>query len=474
MTERTIYEFGAFRFVAEKCLLLRRDNKPLKIPKQKKESFEVKLGRSLCPLLLAFLSKAVEHGSHEIILLEEDLIKAAWPASDPNDPTAKSTLTRTLFNLKKILKDNDPRERAYIESAGGGHKFIRPVEKMSASEIMDPHAPPVDPKKRKEAEREYGWGRQLLDEITTEDGLQRAITHFQQAHEIVPHFAEAYAHEALAHMWLIIFSWRTPQDSLPEALRASEQALRLDKRLGVAYAAKALAVLFSESERSKRWKEAEVLLEKAVELDQKHDQRFEAVYQVCALMQTARGQSREADLTIERSLEIKAASYISNVLKALVQFFSRNYQCCDDLLQKLLSEGLNIDAAYYIGVLVCIYKGDPDKALKEIDQGEKMAKGNILYRLLLAYWNAIWGSVDKAVKLLEELDVESKRRYISPYHRALPYVHINRLEAIERLERAALEQDPWVLLLKVDPRVDFLRRDERFIKLLHELGPDVN
>jgi hypothetical protein len=68
-----------------------------------------------------------------------------------------------------------------------------------------------------------------------------------------------------------------------------------------------------------------------------------------------------------------------------------------------------------------------------------------------AYWQAIWRSKDDALKLIEELDEESKRRYISPYHRALPYVHIDMHKAIERLEQAALDKDPWVLLLKVDP-----------------------
>jgi hypothetical protein len=71
-----------------------------------------------------------------------------------------------------------------------------------------------------------------------------------------------------------------------------------------------------------------------------------------------------------------------------------------------------------------------------------MVWGNILYRLLLSYWQAIWDSKDDAIKLLEELDEESKRRYISPYHRTLPYVHIDTHKAIEMLERAALDKDP--------------------------------
>lgn len=471
MAERIMYEFGAFRFDAELCLLMRLDNKDVRILKRKQESAG-RLGKSLCPLLLAFLSRVAEYGSNEVILTEEDLINAAWPKRNSDIQTAKGTLRRTLSNLKMILKNNDTKERPYIESKGGAHKFLFTVEKKSAEEIMNPRLPAIDRESLKKANELYAWGRRKLDTFTTKDGLQKAIAHFRQACEIVPYFAAAYAHEALAHAWLSIFSWSAPEDSLPEVLRQAGLALYWDKNLGVAHAAKAFAILFSEPKPAERWKKAEALICKAIELDEKYDQKFEAVYQVKALMQIGRGQLREANQTINRSLEIKPVSFISNVLKALVLFLSRDYRSCDDLLQEILSEDPHMDAAYYIRVLVYIYMGDADKALKEIEQGETMGGGNILYRLLSAYWKAMWDSEDEAIKLLEELDKESERRYISPYHRALPYVYIDKQRAIERLEQAALAQDPWVLMLKVDPRIDLLRRNRRFIRLLYRLGLD--
>ncbi len=470
MTERTIYEFGAFRFDAEQCLLRRRSREPLKIPKHKGFRTEAELGKSRCPLLLAFLNTVVENGSPEnVVLPEEDLIKAAWPEPNPTTEIAKSTLKRTLGGLKKILKDNDPRTRDYIKRVGNGYKFMFDVKEISGSAMVG-----LDDsgKFNVEAKEHYAWGRRLLDTFTTEDGLQKAIEHFQKAYEIAPSYAEAYSHESLAHLWLSIFSWRAPEDTLPEALRASNEALHWGKALGVAYAAKAFAILFSESDRVKGWKEVEELLEKAIELDQKHDQKFEAVYQIDALRHAAKKEFGKSDLTIKKSLEINPVSFTSNVLKALFLFVSRDYQSCDYFLQEIISQESDIDAAYYIRVLVCIYRGEPDKAREEIEKGERMAEGNILYRLLLAYWHVIWGSKNDAIKLLEELDEESKRRYISPYHRALPYVHIDENEAIERLDQAALDKDPWVLLLKVDPRVDLLRRNERFIALLHRSGLD--
>jgi DNA-binding winged helix-turn-helix (wHTH) protein len=457
MRGKMLYKFGAFRFDAERCLLRRIDNKPIKILKQKVEKPEAKLGRSLCPLLLSFLNAAIEKGGDESVLSEKDLIKAVWPVPNPNAEIAKNTLKRTVGQLKKIFKDNDPKERSYIRDVNDDYQFTFSVKRIPA------YAPVVSV----EAKEHYAWGRHLLDTFTTEEGLQKAIEEFQKAYKLVPYFAAAYAHETFAYLWLSIFSWRAPQDTLPQALQASAQALSLDDTLGVAYAARAFAILFSESDRTKSWKEAEILLEKAIYLDKKHDQNFEAVYQMDALRLTALRQFSKAHLTINRSLEINPVSFISNVLKALVHFVSRNYQSCDDHLQEINALESDIDAAYYVRVLVCIYKGEPDKALWEIKQGEKMAEGNILYRLLLAYWQAIWGSKDDALMLLEELDEESKRRYISPYHRALPYVHIDMHKAIERLEQAALDKDPWVLLLKVDPRVDLLRRNERFISLLH-------
>jgi tetratricopeptide (TPR) repeat protein len=468
MTERTVYEFGAFRFDAEQCLLMRLDHKSLRILKQKKEKIEGELGKSRCPLLLAFLKAVSENEGHEILLPEDVLITAGWPEPNKDKEIAKSTLKRTINNLKTILKNNDPKEFDYIERVGNSYRFRVPVTRLSASEIERPRGTVVSD----EAQASFGWGRHHLDTFTTEDGLHKAIEEFQKAYAIAPDYAAAYAHEALAHLWLSIFSWTAPRNTLPQALLASAQALSCGKTLGVAHAARALSVLFSESDGTKGWKEAELLRETALTLDQKCDQKFEAVYQVDALMQTAGGQFGKADLTIKRSLKINPVSFISNVLMAMNLFASRDYRSCDDFLQELKAKESDIDALYYIRVLVCIYKGEPDKALEEIEQGERMAEGNILYRLLLAYWEAIWGSKHEAINLLNKLDAEAEtdRRYISPYHRALPYVHIDGDKAIEGLERSASEKDPWVFLLNVDPRVDLLRRNERFIALLHRLG----
>jgi tetratricopeptide (TPR) repeat protein len=323
MMKSTVYEFGAFRFEAKRCLLMRIDHKPLKILKQKVEKIDVKLGKSFCPLLLAFLNTISESDGQEILLPEGDLIKAGWLVPNKSTDIARSTFKRTLDGLKKILRDNDPRERDYIERDGNSYRFLFPVTRLSASEIEKAHGAVEND----DAKGHYDWGMRLLDTFTTEDGLRKAIEEFQEAYKIAPHFAAAYAHEALAHLWLSIFSWIAPRDTLPQALLASEQALRWDKTLSVAHAARAFSVLLSESDGTKGWKEAERLIVTAINLDQKHDRKFEAVYQVQALMQIAKGQLGKADLTIKQSLKINNVSFISNLCGGMFPA-----ACCDRLV----------------------------------------------------------------------------------------------------------------------------------------------
>jgi tetratricopeptide (TPR) repeat protein len=394
-------------------------------------------------------------------------MKAGWLGGyvEPN------TFNRTMWTLQeKILKNNDPEKREYIKTVRGrGYIFKGPV---MAKKLKGPEEDDAQTKKAKE---HYEWGRRLLDTFTTGDGLQKAIDKFQKAYKEKNDFAEAYAFEALAHIWLSIFSWRAPKDTLPESLRLATKALDLDKTLSVAYAAKAFATLLNELNSINRWKESEELFKKAIELDQRYDKNFEAVYQTYSLWLTGKEQFSEAIAQIERALEIEPTSFISNILKAIIYYESRDYNGCYDLLQEIVSTESDIDAAYYIRVLIDEKKGLPDKAIKEIEEGEKLAEGNVLYQLLRAHLYARWDQEGKAVKLLKELneESESKQRYISPFHRALPYVHIDANEAIKRLDDAAFkEKDPWVLLLKVEPRVDKLRLNERFKDLLRRLGLD--
>ena len=81
------------------------------------------------------------------------------------------------------------------------------------------------------------------------------------------------------------------------------------------------------------------------------------------------------------------------------------------------------------------------------------------------------GRRNDAVKLLDELNDSSKRRYVSPYDLALIHIGLGDNDrAFEMLERAYQERSSALSWLKVDPRLDPLRSDPRFANLMSRVG----
>ena len=89
----------------------------------------------------------------------------------------------------------------------------------------------------------------------------------------------------------------------------------------------------------------------------------------------------------------------------------------------------------------------------------------------LSHAYAVAGKRGEAVKLLAELQEQSKREYVSPYGMAIGYIGLREKgQAFEWLEKAFAERAGWLVLLKVEPRFDSLRADPRFADLVQRIG----
>ena len=81
------------------------------------------------------------------------------------------------------------------------------------------------------------------------------------------------------------------------------------------------------------------------------------------------------------------------------------------------------------------------------------------------------GKRAEAQKVLDELQEQSKRRYVSPYLIALVYLGLsNKDQAFSWLEKAYDERSVNLMYLKVEPMLDPLRSDPRFAELLRRMN----
>jgi hypothetical protein len=81
------------------------------------------------------------------------------------------------------------------------------------------------------------------------------------------------------------------------------------------------------------------------------------------------------------------------------------------------------------------------------------------------------GSTGAALEVLAQLTELSKERYVSPYDIALIHTALGETdEAFRWLEKAYDECAEWMIYTNVDPRLDPLRRDARFLDLMSRIG----
>jgi len=111
------------------------------------------------------------------------------------------------------------------------------------------------------------------------------------------------------------------------------------------------------------------------------------------------------------------------------------------------------------------------EAVEELQKAITLAEQNPEVIAILGYAYAAAGNRKEAEKVLGELTESAKRRYVPAFSMAAIYAELGRKdEAFAWLEKAYRERAPGFVDLKVQPTLDSLRSDPRYIDLLRRVG----
>jgi tetratricopeptide (TPR) repeat protein len=111
------------------------------------------------------------------------------------------------------------------------------------------------------------------------------------------------------------------------------------------------------------------------------------------------------------------------------------------------------------------------EALAEITKLRATDPSDVNYISLLAMAYGFEGKKKEAIKVIYELKDKRRREYVRPYILTEDYAALGeKNEAMDWLEKAYEERDDWINWIKVDPNLDELRSEPRFVTLLHRVG----
>ena len=294
-------------------------------------------------------------------------------------------------------------------------------------------------------------------------GFKKAIDYFQQAIEIDPTYALAYA--GLADTYYRLSNIYAPtREAMPKARAAAMKAIEIDETLSEAHASLGLVKMFYEWD----WPGAEEEFARAVEINPNNalaHQRFGLYFDLL-------GRPDEAIRELKVALEIDPLCLQISQSLALAFLIARDYQRAFEEIQRTIEMDSNYHPAIYL--LGRIYEQDGQIA-NAIAEFKKVVALNDAPMFLAALGRA-YALADKdrqARRVLDNLQKQSQHRYVSEYHNATIYLALgDKNRAFPCLEKALEDRCEMLAWLRVDPAFDTVRTDLRLANLLRRVGLD--
>ena len=291
-------------------------------------------------------------------------------------------------------------------------------------------------------------------------GPREAIDIFEQVLRRDPNYAPASAGIAFAFFALSWFGTIAPREGLSRARAAAQNAVRLDKNLGLAHAI--LGAVHAVLDWN--WTEAENSFQYAIETQPGLALPYHLHANICLLRE---GRITEAVTEIQHAVSLnpfdpilRAAAVHAYNLAGNYVSAQENYDFGVEINPRTFLLHLAIGLAHQV-------RGQFDKAIAVFQTGCEVSGRAPLVVAALGHALAQSGQRKRAEALLPEVLSSAH-----PLATAILYLGLGRNdECLDWLDRAAEARIPYVLMVPVDPRFAHLRAVKRFGRFLEQLRP---
>jgi serine/threonine-protein kinase len=304
----------------------------------------------------------------------------------------------------------------------------------------------------------YVWNRR------TPAALQQSLEFFRQALDLDPTYSSAYAGMADAYA-LLVWQEQLPRDEFIGRAKATAiKALEIDQTLAEPHASLGYVKFWYDWD----FEGAEREFRRAIELNPDYGTAHHWYGEALGMM----GRFEDGVKELQLARQVDPLSPIISADLGKLFFLARQPDKAIEELQKALELDPDLPLAHVFLGLAYNKKGLRDKAAAELERIAMMPGSRAIFKATLGFVYGQSGRVANARNILSELlTSRSSKRYVSPFHIALVYVGLGENDkAIEWLETAKQERDPFLMYIPVDPNFDSLRGDARFSELLSQIS----
>jgi len=330
---------------------------------------------------------------------------------------------------------------------------LTPVE---ATKLAD--RPAVNP----QAHLEFLKARHSLLTSASPDAVETGTRHARRAVELDPGFAPGWAALADCIIFGVIRGVASPVTAGGEAAAAARKALEIDPSLADAHVS--MGFILSHTGDLPGGARA---LKKAIELNP----GLAPAHNLLGRVLYSYERHPEAHAAIQKSLSLDPLSTMIYTGAGDAYYFARDYE--KSVLHYRM--GLELDQRFdgaHTGLARSLEAlGRFDEARVEYEEGRRLSGGIAAPSFGLAHLAAASGNEPEGRRILAELIEARTKGVVSAWGIAVLHASLGDAdEAFRWLEVAIEERSPGLLLLRVHPRLDPIRKDPRYAQLVRRVG----
>lgn len=310
-------------------------------------------------------------------------------------------------------------------------------------------------------------------------GVKTAISYFEKAIGLDPHYALSFAGLADCYSFLAGAELELPKHAMPKAKAAALKAISLDRQLAEPHVT--LGNILSSYELD--WSGAEIKFEQAIKLNPYHA----PAYHYYANLLVKLGYLDRALTEINKAYPLDPLAINTNLTMGKLYYFARHYEEAVRKGYEILEAHPQFGAANGLIGLAYLELGRTKEAIKEFrvmfqslasesqrhrEEGESTSPFSDPESLaLMGYGYAMDRKRSKALEMLEKVEKLTEEKYVQPHHLAILHMGLGNINQVfDLLERAFEERVPGLTYLKVWPMFDRIRTDSRYYQLIQKLG----
>jgi serine/threonine protein kinase/tetratricopeptide (TPR) repeat protein len=301
-------------------------------------------------------------------------------------------------------------------------------------------------------------------EKKTEESFKTSVDYFNQAIEIEPNYAAAYAWLSAAYWVPSIYGYGGGHESFSRAKIAANTAINKDQTCGEAHSALGWIVLMYDWD----WQKARMSLELAIDLSPAN---LSYTYFAYAWYWVVAGRLDKAIDMMQAAVTLDPHSQVLNNQLGNMYRFSGQFERAVEQHKKTLELAPGFVIALADLAEDYLSMSMYPEAIASVEKAMSLVGRIPLLITTLGRAYAVSGRKDEAEILLQELQDKGKSEYVLPMYFAALYGDLgNTDEAFRWLEKVYQERHFGMFLLRVPSLWEPLRTDPRFDDLLERMN----